>query len=101
LRKDKTENKKTLIFYIVGCIIVICLHGCAFFKKGVIKKIKETEDVAFKLKCKTIDEHTEKYLVEERKGIMTVSQRQKELSDNFEKKVKKGNELFKKAIEKK
>jgi hypothetical protein len=80
------------------------LYGCALFKKDVIK----VNDVEFKLKDKTIDEHTEKYLVEERKeqkGIrdksQTIGQRQKELSADFEKEVKKGNELFKKAIEKK
>jgi hypothetical protein len=45
-----------------------------------------------KFKDKTIDEHTEKYLVEERKEDQkyvgyksrTISQRQKELSDNLQ-----------------
>jgi hypothetical protein len=128
LRKDKRGNKHTFVF--LSCCL--CLCSCGAFKKDMIKvgegieevgegvEIvsevvdgtgkaiesvgKEIEETASKFKDKTLDEHTEKYLVEERKEDQqcvgyksgAISQRQKELSDDFEKEVNKDKEAFKK-----
>jgi hypothetical protein len=126
LWKEKIGNIRILIF--LYCCL--CLCSCATFKKDIIKAGEEIEEVgqeveiasevveatgkaiesvgkeieeeASKFKDKTLDEHTEKYLVEERKEdqkrvgykTRTISQRKKELSDNFEKEVNKGKENF-------
>jgi hypothetical protein len=116
---------------LIFCVALSCLCSCCIFKKDIIKVGEEIEEVgqeveiasevvettgkaiesvgkeieaeASKFKDKTLDEHTEKYLVEERKEgqkrvgykTQTIRQRQKELSDNFEKEVNKGKENFK------
>jgi hypothetical protein len=83
----------------------VSLLAIGFGKGKEIESVgKEIKEAASKLKYKTLDEHTEKYLVEERKEdqnrvgykSVTISQRQKELSDNFEKEVNKNKEAFKK-----
>lgn len=125
-------NKESIIF--LYCCL--CLCSCGVFKKDIIKAGegieevgqdveiasevigatgkeiecvgKEIEEAAYKFKDKTIDEHTEKYLVKERKEDQrclgnksrTVSQRQKELSDDFEKEINKDKEAFEKGWKK-
>jgi hypothetical protein len=122
---------------LIFCIALGCLCSCCTFKKDIIKvgegieevgqeveiasevvgttgeaiEIvgKEIEEAAAKFKDKTIDEHTEKSLVEERKedqtGVgykaRTISQRQKELSNDFEWEVNKDKEDFRNRWRKK
>jgi hypothetical protein len=128
LRKGKIGNITAFIF--LYCCLSLC--SCGAFKKDIIKVGEgieevgegieiasevvdatgkavesvgqEVEEVVSKFKDKTLDEHTEKYLVEERKedqqGVGyksdTISQRQKGLSDKFGKEVNKDKEDFEK-----
>ncbi|MDR2351120.1 MAG: hypothetical protein LBD56_00330 [Endomicrobium sp.] len=128
LKKSKIGNIKAFIF-LSWCL---CLCSCGAFKKDIIKVGEELEEVgqgveiaaevvdaagkaietvgkeieetSSKFKDKTLDEHTEKYLEEERKKgqkrvgykSRTISQKKKELSNNFEKGVNKDKEDFKK-----
>ncbi|MDR1087380.1 MAG: hypothetical protein LBL16_04005 [Endomicrobium sp.] len=104
---------------LIFCVGLTCLCSCCILKKDIIKVGeegeaiesvgKEIEEEASKFKDKTLEEHTEKYLIEERKEdqnrvgykARTISQRQKELSDDFEKEVNRDKGDFKNRWRKK